>query len=96
MSLHPKMCLFAKLQQLQWLHHGSTEADFYSPLSSIPFFLTALVTICDMCIMASVRDLVQASTVLTLFFAWNFSRMFKELEAKQNVMIHRVKATHSL
>jgi len=38
----------------------------------------------------------QAGALLTLFFAWNISQTFKELEAKQSVMIHRVKATHPL
>ena len=37
---------------------------------------------------------VQAGALLTLFFAWNVSQMFEELEVKRSVMIHRVKATH--
>jgi len=39
---------------------------------------------------------VQAAELLTLFFAWNVSQMFEELEVKQSVMIHSVKATHPL
>ena len=31
--------------------------------------------------------------LVTLFFAWNGSQMFEDLEMKQSVMIHRVKAT---
>ena len=33
---------------------------------------------------------------LTLFFAWNVSQMFKELEAKQSVVKCHVKAAHPL
>ena len=33
---------------------------------------------------------------LTLFFAWNGSQMFEELEVKRSIMIHHVKRTHSL
>jgi len=39
---------------------------------------------------------VLARALVTLFFAWNDSQPFKNLEAKRNVMIHRVKATHPL
>ena len=31
--------------------------------------------------------------LLALFFAWNVSQTFKELEAKQSIMIHCVKAS---
>ena len=31
-----------------------------------------------------------------LFFAWSGSQMFEDLEAKQSVMLHCVKATHPL
>ena len=31
-----------------------------------------------------------------LFFAWNVSQTFEELEVKRSVMIHRVKVTHPL
>ena len=34
---------------------------------------------------------MQATALLTLFFAWNISQTFEELEAKRSVMIHRVK-----
>jgi len=34
--------------------------------------------------------------LLALFFAWNVSQMFEELEAKRSIMIHRVKVTHPL
>jgi len=39
---------------------------------------------------------VQAGALLALFFAaaWNISQMFEELEAKQSIMMHHVKATH--
>jgi len=39
---------------------------------------------------------VQAGLLLTLFFAWNGSQTFKELEVKQSIMIHCVKETHPL
>jgi len=39
---------------------------------------------------------VQAGALLTLFFAWNISQTFKELEAKRGVMKHRVKVAHPL
>ena len=31
-----------------------------------------------------------------LFFAWNSSQTFEDLEAKRSVMIYRVKTTHQL
>jgi len=37
---------------------------------------------------------VQAGELLTLFFAWNVSQMFDELEAKRTITIHLAKATH--
>jgi len=46
---------FRQPQQLQCLHHGATEAYLCSPLSSIPFSTAALMTICDMHIMALVQ-----------------------------------------
>jgi len=42
--------------QLRCLRHGSTEAYLCSPLSSIPLSTAVYVTICGMCIMASVQD----------------------------------------
>ena len=36
---------------------------------------------------------MQAGALLVVFFAWNVSQMFEELEAKQSVMIHRVEVT---
>ena len=36
---------------------------------------------------------MQAGVLLTLFFAWNISQMFEELEAKRTAMIHHVKVT---
>ena len=39
---------------------------------------------------------VQEGALLTLFFAWNASQTFKELEVKQSVMVHCVKVTHPL
>jgi len=39
---------------------------------------------------------VQAGVLHMLFFAWNGSQTFEELEVKQSVMIHCVKATHPL
>ena len=33
---------------------------------------------------------MQAEALLALFFAWNASQMFEELEAKGSVMIHHV------
>jgi len=45
---------FRQLQQLQCLHHGSTKAHLCSPLYSIPFSTTALVTICGTRVMALV------------------------------------------
>ena len=46
--------------------------------------------------MASVQDLGKCRVLLTLFFAWNVSQTFEELEAKQSIMIHRIKVTHPL
>jgi len=37
---------------------------------------------------------MQAGVLLTLFFAWNGSQTFEELEVKRSVMIYRVKTTH--
>ena len=48
---------FRHPQQLQCLHHGSTKGYLCSPLFFIPFYTTALVTICAMCVMGSVGDL---------------------------------------
>jgi len=39
---------------------------------------------------------VQAGALLMLFFAWNGSKTFKELEVKRSVMMHRIKATQQL
>ena len=39
---------------------------------------------------------MQAGALLALFFAWNASQIFEELEAKQSIMIHCVKVTHPL
>ena len=33
---------------------------------------------------------MQAGALLVLFFAWNVSQTFKELETKQSIMIHHV------
>ena len=35
-----------------------------------------------------------AGALVMLFFAWNGSQIFEDLEAKRSVMIHYVKATH--
>ena len=35
-----------------------------------------------------------AGVLLTLFFDWNGSQMFEELEVKQSIMIHCVKVIH--
>ena len=37
-----------------------------------------------------------AGALVKLFFAWNGSQTFEDLEAKQSVMIHCVKATHPI
>ena len=54
------------------------ETYLCSPLYSIPFSLTALVTICGMHVMASVQDyrvsVELAGVLLTLFFAWNVAQ----------------------
>ena len=39
---------------------------------------------------------MQAGGIFMLFFAWNSSQTFKELEVKRSVMIHHVKGTHPL
>jgi len=39
---------------------------------------------------------VLAGALLTLFFAWNISQTFEELEAKQSLVIHHVEVTHPL
>jgi len=84
------MCLFAfcQPQQLQCLHHGSTKAYFCSPLYSIPFSLTAYVTIYGTHIMASVRDLGKCSASRGVSYII-LCLMFEGLEAKQSIMIHR-------
>jgi len=58
-------------------------------VSKFTFFLLCTpflqVTICGTRVMALVRDLVsavQAGALHVLFFAWNVSQTFKELEAK--------------
>ena len=33
---------------------------------------------------------MQAGALFALFFAWNISQMFEELEVKRSIMIHRV------
>jgi len=36
---------------------------------------------------------VLAGALVTLFFAWNGSQLFEDLEVKRSVMMYRVKAT---
>jgi len=39
---------------------------------------------------------VLAGALVMLFFAWNGSQMFEDLEAKRSIMIQCVEATHPL
>jgi len=58
---------------------------FFSPLPHRWWFaVRALWLRCETYI-----STVQAGALLEIFFAWNVSQMFKELEAKQSVMLWR-------
>ena len=83
---------FCQPQQLQCLYHLISFVLPFSFLASRWRFAVRVLWLqCE-----TYASAVQAGALLMLFFAWNVSQMFKELEAKQSIMKHLVKATHPL
>ena len=81
---------FCQPQQLQCLHHGSTEPYLCSPLYSITFFTTAQETICSTSVMTSVQELVTtllAEQLLILFFLWYATQRVQD-SWQQSVIVH--------
>ena len=84
---------FRQPQQFQCLHHGFTFVFLCTPLFSPlqhrwQFAVHALWLQYETQVSA-----VQARALVALFFVWNASPAFEELEMKQNVRIHHVKGT---
>ena len=75
---------FLQPQQLQCLHHGSTEAYLCSPLSSISFSTAAQMTICGTSIWLQCETRVSVDPEHYSLFGMLLN-MFEELEAKRIV-----------
>ena len=95
MSLLNYQVPFCQLLQLSRLHHF-TEAHLCSPLYFISFSTATYVIHVLWLWCKAWATAVLAGAFLIFFFAWNVSQMFEELEVKQSVVIHLVKATHPL